>query len=91
MTPDKIKRDNGYGNVWEWSDQALKDYLLGEEYMIMLMIDIINSNEAKIKFIGDTYHDIRTITKQQKEALRNVLLAYVAKGEYVKEVREIVK
>lgn len=92
IIPDEVKRDSGYGGyIWEWSDQALKDYLLGEEYMISLLIDIINSNEAKIKFIGDNYYDIRIITKRQKEALRNVLLSYVAKGEYIQEIDKIVK
>lgn len=89
--PDEVKRDSGNGGyVWEWSDQPIKEYI-GEDFMAKRLVEIINSKEAKIKFIGDDYYDVKTITQQQKDAMRNVLLSYVAKGEYFKFIGEVIK
>lgn len=87
--PDKVDRDNGKGGyVWEWSTQPLEDYI-SFDYASKRLVEVINSKETKIKFIGDKYYRIKTITKKQKEALRNVFLAYIAKGEYFKFANEL--
>lgn len=89
--PNKVDRDNGSGGyVWEWSDESLDSYT-SFDYMSKRLVDIINSKEAKIKFIGDKYYEVKTITQNQKNALRNVLLAYVAKGEYFQFVADLVE
>lgn len=89
FTPNEVDRDNGNGGyVWEWSDESFKSYG-GEQFVAKRMVEIINSKEAKIKFIGDKYYDIQIITQKQKDALRNVLLAYIAKGKYFKFAEEL--
>ena len=67
----QIERDNGNsGYIWEWIDKnvELSDYIMLEK--------IANSKTTKIRFNGNQYYSERIISKKEKDALKNVLLAY---------------
>lgn len=85
LYPEEVERDNGGGSIWEWSDEPLETYNEGEQ----LIADIINSKDAKIRFEGDQYYSIKPITQQQKQALKNVVFAFVANGGYFGEIEGI--
>ena len=70
----EIKTDNGSGGIWEWLDRKV-GY---SEYQIIKAV--ANGKEVKIRFNGKDYYKDKTITEQQKTALRNVLDAYEALG-----------
>lgn len=69
-TPQKMDRDNGDGAIWEWFDETV-----GEEELIILK-KLSTAKSAKVKLIGSQYHDIKTITKSQKAAIKNILMLY---------------
>lgn len=70
----EIKTDNGSGGIWEWLDRKV-GY---SEYQIIKAV--ANGKDVKIRFNGKDYYKDKTITEQQKLALRNVLDAYEALG-----------
>jgi len=70
----EIKTDNGSGGIWEWLDRKV-DY---SEYQIVKAVAY--GKDVKIRFNGKDYYKDKTITEQQKTALRNVLDAYEALG-----------
>lgn len=70
----EIKTDNGSGGIWEWLDRQVGS----SEYEIIKAV--ANGKDVKIRFSGKDYHKDKTITEQQKTALRNVLDAYEALG-----------
>jgi hypothetical protein len=70
----EIKTDHGNGGIWEWLDRQVGN----PEYEIIKAVAY--GKEVKIRFIGKDYHKDKTITEQQKIALRNVLDAYEALG-----------
>jgi hypothetical protein len=70
----EIKTDNGSGGIWEWLDRQVAS----SEYEIIKAV--ANGKDVKIRFSGKDYHKDKTITEQQKTALRNVLDAYEALG-----------
>ncbi|HBZ67574.1 MAG TPA: hypothetical protein DEO70_12120 [Bacteroidales bacterium] len=70
----EIKTDNGSGGIWEWLDRKVGS----SEYEIIKAVS--QGKEVKIRFSGKDYHKDKTITEQQKTALRNVLDAYEALG-----------
>lgn len=70
----EIKTDNGSGGIWEWLDRNV-GY---SEFQIIKAV--ANGKDVKIRFNGKDYYKDKTITKQQKTALRNVLDAYEALG-----------
>jgi len=73
-----VERDNGYGGVWEWYDEA------PVPPSRLSMIDkIISSQSAVLRFKGDRTKDIE-ITKAQKRALSDVLTVYdgLQRGKY---------
>jgi hypothetical protein len=70
----EIKTDNGSGGIWEWLDRKV-GY---SEYQIIKAV--ANGKDTKIRFNGKDYYKDKTITEQQKLALRNVLDAYEALG-----------
>ena len=70
----EIKRDNGNGGIWEWLDRNVG---ISEYNMIRA---VAYGKDVKIRFVGDDYYKDKTITEQQKTALRNVLDAFYALG-----------
>lgn len=70
----EIKTDNGSGGIWEWLDRKVGF----SEYQIIKAV--ANGKEVKIRFNGKDYYKDKSITEQQKTALRNVLDAYEAIG-----------
>lgn len=70
----EIKKDNGSGGIWEWLDRLVGN----EEYEIIQAIS--KGKDVKIRFNGKDYRDDKTITLQQKLAIRNVLDAFEALG-----------
>lgn len=63
------ERDHN-SRIWEWIDEKLEDREMIEA--------IINSKAALIRFEGDQYYSTKSISLTQKNALRDILLAYDA-------------
>ncbi len=70
----EIKTDNGGGEIWEWLDRKVGV----SEYQLIKAVAY--GKDVKIRFNGKDYYKDKTITEQQKTALRNVLDAYEALG-----------
>lgn len=64
-----IHRDNAYGKVWEYVNHE-------EAGDAELFWSIANSKQTMIRFEGDDRYDDFTVSKQDKEAIREVLTAY---------------
>ena len=75
-----VKRDNGYGGVWEWTDILLTTY--SEETIgdFSVLRAIFRGKDVKVRFVGQKYVQTITITNEQKKAINNVLEAYKALG-----------
>lgn len=73
-TYSDIERDNGYGAVWEWYDGSVR------QNDIAMLKSIIASNSAILRYNGQQYYFDREITTAEKQALQNVLDAFVALG-----------
>ena len=75
-----VERDNGTGGVWEWLDIPVNknsDDIINDFDLVRA---IVNGEDVKIKLIGKQYSKVRTITKKQKNALKNVLEVYKVLG-----------
>jgi hypothetical protein len=76
ITPDKVERDNGIiggeSSIWEWYD-----YALSSDDVDMLKA-IANSKSAIIRSNGSQYYKDQTITPQQKQAIKNILIEFDA-------------
>lgn len=72
--PYKIERENEGGNVWEWSDESLKQ---SDKELITALT---NAQNAKIKYVGKHYHSVRTIKPNQIEDIKRSLDLYKAMG-----------
>lgn len=70
-----VERDNGNGHIWEWSDNNISH--IGD---VELIKALANAKNAKIKFIGSQYHNIRTITKKEINSIKETLELYTASG-----------
>ncbi len=66
----EVKRDNGYGDIWEWYDDVN-----GDKYVNIAQA-IIASKKPIIRYSGKDYFKDRTITEREKKALKNVLDAF---------------
>ncbi|MEO3404765.1 hypothetical protein AAFN85_12740 [Mucilaginibacter sp. CAU 1740] len=65
-----FQTDNGNGAIWEWSDQELDD-----SYLPML-IKISSAKKVRVKYNGDKYYKIVTVTPLQKAAVKKELQIY---------------
>jgi hypothetical protein len=74
----EIKTDNGSGGIWEWLDRQVD----ATEFEIIKAV--ANGKDVKIRFSGKDYYKDKTITNQQKLALKNILDAYEALGGTMK-------
>jgi hypothetical protein len=73
VIPTEVERDNST-TVWEWYDTGI------ETAPHELIHAIIQSKNAKVRYVGRQYHKDRTITASEKTAMKNVLDAYEALG-----------
>lgn len=73
--PTSTKTDSGNGGyIWEWFDEAIT------ASDIDLLNALSNTDKAKMKFIGDKYYDIKTISPKQCLDIRRTLDLYKAMG-----------
>ena len=73
--PMDTETDSGNGGyIWEWFDESATSS--DKE----LLYALANAQNAKMKFIGRQYHDIKTITQEQKLAIKRTLELYNALG-----------
>ena len=73
--PSDTEQDNGNGGkIWEWFDETLS----GSDRE--LIYALTEANNAKMKFIGKQYYDIKTITKSQITDMKRTLELYKAMG-----------
>jgi len=75
-----VERDNGSGGVWEWLDIPVTKYNEDIVNDFDVIRAIINGKNVKIKYIGKQYSKVKTITKTEKNALKNVLEVYKVLG-----------
>ena len=74
-TPYDTKRDSGRGGmIWEWFDEQM--HRDDKE----LLEALSHAKNAKMKFDGDKYYGIRTISTEQIEAISNTLELYYLLG-----------
>ncbi|QEC74540.1 zinc ribbon domain-containing protein [Mucilaginibacter ginsenosidivorax] len=67
--PD-FKRDSGDGAIWEWSDEEVP------EPNLSMLVRIAISKKAKVRYDGDKYYDVVTVTRTQQAALKRQLQIY---------------
>ncbi|WP_147405072.1 hypothetical protein [Aquimarina sp. AD10] len=77
-TPGEFNSKEESGGKREWLDRVIKN-----EDMLMTKA-IASSKIAKIRFVGKDDVSTRTISKNEKKAIKNVLEAYVALGGNIK-------
>lgn len=65
-----VKKDNGYGKIWEWLDKS------PSEKEFEMLVKIANSKSAKIRYNGSKYYKDRAITSREKKAIKDVLTVY---------------
>ena len=75
-----VERDSGTGGVWEWLDIPLTKYSKDIVNDFDVIRAIIYVKDVKIQYIGEQYSKVKTITKKQKKALKNVLEVYKVLG-----------
>ncbi|MBR4773361.1 MAG: hypothetical protein IK010_02905 [Bacteroidales bacterium] len=74
-TPENVKRDNGRGGmIWEWFDEQV------HRDDKPLLDALSNAKNAKMKFVGDKYHDIKNITEDQIISINRTLELYYLLG-----------
>jgi len=72
--PWKVETDHGGGNIWEWFDEELTP---SDKELIYALA---NAKNAKMKFIGRQYHNIKTISQEQIKCIKQTLELYNALG-----------
>ena len=73
--PLNVERDNDYGMIWEWCNEKISN--AQDKSLIKALA---NAKSARIKFIGDQYYDIKTITTKDLKSIKDALDLYVAMG-----------
>ena len=73
--PSRTETDSGDGGmIWEWFDEALNG---GDKELIYALTE---AKSAKMKFVGQQYYDIKTITQKQVTNMKRTLELYRAMG-----------
>ena len=75
FTPSDIQRDNSL-TIWEWSDTGVSQS--GEIETILKAIR--NAKEVKVRFIGQQYHEDKTLTPSQIQSIIQPIEYYEALG-----------
>ena len=70
----EVERDNGGFMIWEWYQFQVS------KPDVDMIEKIANSKSAEIRYYGDQYYDDGTISKEEKQAFKNVLAAYEVLG-----------
>lgn len=65
------KRDNGGGTIWEWSDEVVT-----QPKHIADIKKMANAKKVVMRLEGDKYYKDITLTRQQIQALKEVVQAY---------------
>ncbi|MCB1187674.1 hypothetical protein KDL29_10965 [bacterium] len=65
-----VERDNGYGDIWEWYDDPVDSELRN------MLEDIASSKKVLIRYNGKQYQKDRTISTEEKNAVRDMLELY---------------
>lgn len=73
----RLNTDNGGGMIWETWDEPID---LGK---YELLLRIIDSKMAKVRFNGSQYYKEKQISSEQKRALKNVIELFKAMGGVV--------
>lgn len=73
----EIKTDHGSGKIWEWLD------ISANRTEISIMKAIASGKDVRIRYIGKQYYKDRTVTNNEKKAMKNILNAYEALGGYL--------
>lgn len=63
------ERDNSTV-IWEWLDMPV------DRREKMILEQIANSESAKVRYVGDKYHDDRTLTAREKSIIKKTLEVY---------------
>jgi hypothetical protein len=71
---DKIKRDNGGGDIWEWLDISVGEVELD------ILTAVANANNVNIRYVGEKYYEDKTLSVNEKKALKNILDIYTKIG-----------
>lgn len=71
---DRVERDHGYGEIWEWYDVPV------DRQIYNIIKDLLASKSVKLRYSGEQYHSDRVITLKEINAIKNVLNAYQAMG-----------
>ncbi len=80
---DKVKRDAVNGGVYEYLDIPIESY---DQYHMIKTI--ISSQKTIVRYQGKQHIFDKTLTKQEKQALQNVLDAYKALGGDLSDLYE---
>ncbi|MEJ6403494.1 hypothetical protein [Yoonia sp. 2307UL14-13] len=70
----RFDRDNNT-DIWEWRD------VTPDSYQIEVMRSLANTDEAILRFEGSQYRRDVTLSEGDKQAVRDVLLAYAVMNE----------
>lgn len=73
--PNNVETDHGDGFIWEWCDENMRT-----ENEIEILKALSVAKQAKIKFIGRQYYDIRDITLKELKSIRNAIELFEAMG-----------
>lgn len=71
---DDWDRDNSGGGIWEWKDVSMNRRTWD------LIRKIADSEKTMMRYNGRQYYADREVSSQEKQALKNIILAYEAMG-----------
>lgn len=71
--PQEMKRDNN-STIWEWCDESIDSKY---EFLISA---IANAKNVKVKFQGDQYYDVRTLSSEEIKYIKKTYDFYLALG-----------
>lgn len=70
-----FKRDNGYGSVWEWTDEPVENH--------EMLNNIMNAKKVIIRFNGEKYYHDFILSKEQQALMKDVYKAWKGLGGVV--------
>lgn len=74
FVPKEVKRDNDYGKIWEWSDDAMTPFESS------LINSIRYCKAIKVKFVGDDYEKVRALSNKEIQSMKRAIELYYAMG-----------
>ena len=70
----KFDRDNSGGMIWEWADVSANN----DAFNLLLSLN----NDIKMRLEGKTYHDDRTLSKKEVDAIHQTIDYYTTLKEF---------